>query len=93
MVSHKGIDLLFLEENLEEEKYFSIFVEYDGPGLTEDKIDKALKRGWWFDESKPGAGLGLAIVSDMVNEYGGTLFYRVLSWGLCTKVLLPKMGE
>ncbi|UNF40891.1 ATP-binding protein [Bartonella krasnovii] len=84
----------FLEENLEEEKYFSIFVEYDGPGLTEDKIDEALKRGWWFDESKPGAGLGLAIVSDMVNEYGGTLFLsRSVLGGLCTKVLLPKMGE
>ncbi|PIT69952.1 ATP-binding protein [Bartonella tribocorum] len=83
-----------LEENVEEEKYFSILVEDDGPGLTDDKIDEALKRGRRFDESKPGTGLGLAIVSDMVNEYGGTLFLsRSVLGGLCTKVLLPKMGE
>ncbi|WP_142416410.1 ATP-binding protein [Bartonella massiliensis] len=83
-----------VEENIKEEKYFSILVEDDGPGLTEDKIDEALKRGWRFDESKPGTGLGLAIVSDMVNEYGGHLFLsRSVLGGLCTKVLLPKMGE
>lgn len=83
-----------LDKNVEEEKYFSILVEDDGPGLTEDKIDEALKRGWRFDESKPGTGLGLAIVSDLVNEYGGNLFLsRSVLGGLCTKVLLPKMGE
>ncbi|WP_039760330.1 ATP-binding protein [Bartonella queenslandensis] len=83
-----------LDENVEEEKYFSILVEDDGPGLTEDKIDEALKRGCRFDESKPGTGLGLAIVSDLVNEYGGNLFLsRSVLGGLCTKVLLPKMGE
>ncbi|PIT68901.1 ATP-binding protein [Bartonella tribocorum] len=83
-----------LEENVEEEKYFSILFEDDGPGLTEDKIDEALKRGRRFDESKPGTGLGLAIVSDMVNEYGGNLsLSRSVLGGLCTKVLLPKMGK
>ncbi|WP_330167285.1 ATP-binding protein [Bartonella grahamii] len=83
-----------LEENVEETEYFSILVEDDGPGLTEDKIDEALKRGRRFNESKLGAGLGLAIVSDMVSEYGGNLFLsRSDLGGLYAKVLLPKMGE
>lgn len=68
-----------LEENVKETESFSILVEDDGSGLTEDKIDEALKRGCRFDGSKPGTGLGLAIVSDMVKEYGGSLFYRVLT--------------
>ncbi|WP_375625099.1 MULTISPECIES: ATP-binding protein [unclassified Bartonella] len=83
-----------LEENVEETEYFSIFVEDDGPGLTEDKMEEALKRGRRFNESKLGAGLGLAIVSDMVSEYGGKLFLsRSDLGGLYAKVLLPKMGE
>ncbi|EJF86583.1 ATP-binding protein [Bartonella rattimassiliensis] len=83
-----------LEENIEETEYFSIFIEDDGPGLTKDKIDEALKRGRRFDESKPGTGLGLAIVSDMVHEYGGNLFLsRSILGGLYAKVLLPKVGE
>ncbi|WP_034987612.1 ATP-binding protein [Bartonella florencae] len=81
----------FLEENIEETEYFSIFVEDDGSGLTEDKIAEALKRGQRFDESKPGTGLGLAIVSDMVKEYGGSLFLsRSTLGGLCAKVILPR---
>ncbi|WP_455481081.1 ATP-binding protein [Bartonella sp. B12(2025)] len=80
-----------LEENIEETEYFSILVEDDGSGLTEDEIEEALKRGRRFDESKPGTGLGLAIVSDMANEYGGNLFLsRSDLGGLCAKVLLPR---
>ncbi|WP_455479723.1 ATP-binding protein [Bartonella sp. B23] len=80
-----------LEENIEEAEYFSILVEDDGSGLTEEQIDEALKRGHRFDESKPGTGLGLAIVSDMVNEYGGSLLLsRSNLGGLYAKIVLPK---
>ncbi|GAA4660129.1 ATP-binding protein [Bartonella pachyuromydis] len=80
-----------LEENIEKTEYFKILVEDDGSGLTEDKIDDALKRGHRFDESKSGSGLGLAIVSDMVNEYGGKFFLsRSTLGGLCAKVVLPR---
>ncbi|WP_074380878.1 ATP-binding protein [Bartonella doshiae] len=81
----------YLEQHVEKAKFFSILIEDDGSGLTEDKIDESLKRGRRFDESKPGTGLGLAIVSDMVNEYGGSLFLsRSSLGGLSAKVLLPK---
>ncbi|WP_455482296.1 ATP-binding protein [Bartonella sp. B35(2025)] len=80
-----------LEENIEEAKFFSIIVEDDGSGLTEEQIEEAFKRGRRFDESKPGTGLGLAIVSDMVNEYGGSFFLSHSNLGgLYAKVLLPR---
>ncbi|EYS94977.1 ATP-binding protein [Bartonella bacilliformis] len=80
-----------LEENVEDTAFFSIIIEDDGPGLTEEQIDEALKRGRRLDESKPGTGLGLAIVSDMVNEYGGNLsLSRSGLGGLRTKVFLPR---
>ncbi|WP_455466529.1 ATP-binding protein [Bartonella sp. B39] len=80
-----------LEENVEEAECFSILIEDDGSGLTEEQIDEALKRGHRLDESKPGTGLGLAIVSDMVNEYGGSLLLsRSNLGGLYAKIVLPK---
>ncbi|AQX19414.1 sensor histidine kinase [Bartonella sp. WD16.2] len=80
-----------LEEDVEGEAFFNIIIEDDGPGLTEEQMDKAFKRGQRLDESKPGTGLGLAIVSDIVSEYGGSLsLSRSKLGGLYTKVLLPR---
>ncbi|MET3589394.1 signal transduction histidine kinase [Bartonella silvatica] len=80
-----------LDASLKKTGFFSIFIEDDGPGLTEDKIAEALKRGRRFDESKPGTGLGLAIVSDTVHEYGGDLFLsRSKLGGVCAKIILPR---
>ncbi|WP_332065929.1 ATP-binding protein [Bartonella sp. CB189] len=80
-----------LQDSSEEEKFFNIIVEDDGSGLTEEQMDEAFKRGRRFDESKPGAGLGLAIVSDMANEYGGSFFLELSKLGgLSAKVVLPR---
>ena len=48
-------------------------VEDDGPGLPEDAREAALKRGQRLDETTPGSGLGLSIVSELVTAYGGKL--------------------
>ena len=50
-----------------------ITVEDDGPGLNESQRKKLGKRGLRLDESKPGSGLGLSIVTDFVQMYRGSL--------------------
>jgi signal transduction histidine kinase len=50
-----------------------IVVEDDGPGISEENFDIALKRGQRLDESVPGTGLGLSIVADMIDAYGGAI--------------------
>lgn len=46
-------------------------VEDDGSGMSEVEIKRATKRGGRIDEGKTGWGLGLSIVSDVVDEYSG----------------------
>ena len=48
-----------------------ITVEDDGPGLTEEQRQRIGKRGMRLDETKPGSGLGLSIVSDIATSYAG----------------------
>ncbi|MCB1515599.1 MAG: histidine kinase, partial [Hyphomicrobiaceae bacterium] len=50
-----------------------VTVEDDGPGLSEMQRKKLGKRGLRLDESKPGSGLGLSIVTDFVQMYRGEL--------------------
>ena len=50
-----------------------ITVDDDGPGLPDAAKSEAIKRGQRLDETKPGSGLGLSIVSDLVAGYGGRL--------------------
>jgi signal transduction histidine kinase len=50
---------------------FSVIVDDDGPGLTEEEREKAVKRGQRLDETKPGSGLGLSIVADLAHLYKG----------------------
>jgi len=48
-----------------------VVVEDDGPGLADDQLDAALKRGTRMDEDAPGSGLGLSIVDDLTRAYNG----------------------
>ncbi len=48
---------------------FFLFVEDDGPGIPEDA--KVMERGARLDETVPGHGIGLAVVKDIAEAYGG----------------------
>ena len=54
-------------------KKLRITVEDDGPGLSPEQRAKIGKRGLRLDETKPGSGLGLSIVSDLAASYRGGL--------------------
>jgi two-component system, OmpR family, sensor histidine kinase PhoQ len=51
----------------------TLVVEDDGPGITAADRARVLERGVRADETVPGHGLGLAMVHDTVDLYGGTL--------------------
>jgi signal transduction histidine kinase len=67
-----------------------IAVEDDGPGLNAQQRAQAVKRGRRLDESKPGSGLGLSIVADLVQVYGGTFTLDAApGGGLSARLVLP----
>src|SRR6185437_16151490 len=67
-----------------------IRIEDDGPGLTEQEADKVLQRGVRLDEKTPGSGLGLDIVKELVDVYGGTLqLKRSTLGGVLAELRLP----
>ena len=45
----------------------------DGPGIPEEAADALLERGTRLDESKPGHGIGLSVVKEIAESYGGRL--------------------
>lgn len=50
-----------------------IIVDDDGPGISSEDRARVLKRGARADEKAPGHGLGLAMVRDTIELYGGTM--------------------
>lgn len=50
-----------------------VVIDDDGPGLDEADIERAMGRGERLDESTPGSGLGLSIVSELAQSYGGSI--------------------
>ncbi len=50
-----------------------ILVDDDGRGLSAAERAQVSRRGQRLDESKPGSGLGLSIVTELAALYGGSL--------------------
>ncbi len=55
------------------EPVLRIVVDDDGPGLSPAERMQVARRGQRLDETKPGSGLGLSIVTDLAALYGGSL--------------------
>jgi signal transduction histidine kinase len=72
------------------QRLVEIIVADDGPGLDAEQRAQAVKRGRRLDESKPGSGLGLSIVADLVQSYGGTFHLEASpTGGLSARLVLP----
>ena len=54
-------------------RWMVLCVDDDGPGLPANKRGEVLKRGRRLDETKPGSGLGLSIVTETAAMYGGSV--------------------
>jgi signal transduction histidine kinase len=67
-----------------------IIVDDDGPGLSPAERVQVAGRGQRLDETKPGSGLGLSIVTDLAALYGGSLKLGAAPiGGLRAELVLP----
>ena len=70
---------------------FELSVEDDGPGIPQERRDQVFGRGTRLDEQTQGHGLGLGIVRDIVDSWGGRLLLLDSEWGgLKVVIELPK---
>lgn len=70
---------------------FELSVEDDGPGIPEERRDQVFSRGTRLDEQTHGHGLGLGIVRDIVDSWGGKLSLLQSEWGgLKVVIELPR---
>lgn len=77
---------------IEEVDGLRIVVADDGPGCAPDLLDSLGARGLRADETRPGHGIGLAIVRDIAEAAGGSLRFRPSAslGGLEVEVRLPR---
>lgn len=67
-----------------------IIVDDDGRGLSPSEREQIALRGRRLDETKPGSGLGLSIVVELANLYGGGLHLgNAPIGGLRAELVLP----
>ncbi len=59
--------------NTENGDHILFRVDDDGPGFPNVNRDKVLQRGMRADTSEVGQGIGLAVVSDIVDSYNGEI--------------------
>ncbi|MBV9139020.1 MAG: sensor histidine kinase [Hyphomicrobiales bacterium] len=68
----------------------AVTVDDDGPGLPDTARAEVMRRGMRLDETKPGSGLGLSIVTDIASQYGGKLTLGASPLGgLRAEIVLP----
>lgn len=71
--------------------YFHVVIDDDGPGLAPAMQQHVPERGRKLDESKPGSGLGLSIVTELAALYGGKLLLgNAPIGGLRAELILPR---
>jgi two-component system sensor histidine kinase PhoQ len=79
-----------LIEAYNKENQLVLSIADDGPGIDEDLQTQILQRGVRADETTPGNGIGLAMVRDIVDAYGGSLkMDNSRGSGVCVTVMLP----
>ncbi len=54
-------------------EFLMLSIEDDGPGVPVDQRARILRRGERLDAQHPGQGIGLAVVKDILDSYGGEL--------------------
>jgi signal transduction histidine kinase len=71
----------------------AITVRDDGPGVPRTRHADIRQRGARLDTSGSGAGLGLAIVDDIAEAWGGSLALDTTPDGFCARLSVPPVDR
>jgi signal transduction histidine kinase len=74
----------------QEAELVALTVSDDGPGIPKARRNEALERGMSLDDPGRGSGIGLAIVADIVEAWGGTLSFGERDHGLSVTLSIPR---
>jgi two-component system, OmpR family, sensor histidine kinase PhoQ len=67
-----------------------LLIEDNGPGVADKDSDRILQRGVRLDSLAQGQGIGLAVVTDIVQSYGGKIsMHKAATGGAAVSILLP----
>ena len=71
--------------------HITIIIEDDGSGVNTESLNELTKRGVRLDESVSGYGFGLAISSDIIRDYEGSILFSHSETlgGFKTEIQLP----
>ena len=86
-----GKNKIEVEIRISEKNNLELVISDDGLGLSQEQMNKVFARGFRIDEQKPGTGLGLNIVKDIVETYmkGKVTLSKSKLGGLEVNILLP----
>src|SRR5204862_1589580 len=90
--SRVAVEVLAARADTQAGSTLRVVVDDDGPGLTPSQRERVqvARRGNRLDETKPGSGLGLSIVTDLAALYGGALTLGTAPiGGLRAELVLP----
>ena len=76
--------------------FAKIFIADDGPGVNQDDAERLFERFVRSDQARDrptgGAGLGLAIVAEIVANHGGSVRFVPVVRGATVELVLPLFG-
>jgi len=88
----KGTKLIIKTQKIG--KIFQISFTDDGPGISEENIDKIFHPFFTTREDKGGTGLGLSICHGIITDHGGNIYFKsTLGKGTTFFVELPVSRE
>jgi two-component system nitrogen regulation sensor histidine kinase NtrY len=67
-----------------------IFVTVVDNGVGFEKVDKAKIITPYFTTKKKGTGLGLAVVTKIINDHNSTILFNSIKNGAKVEIILPK---
>jgi two-component system sensor histidine kinase PhoQ len=62
-----------LVSGTEQQSAIIITIDDDGPGFDQSEAQRLMQRGQRADQHHPGEGIGLAVASEIMRQYGGEI--------------------